>query len=45
MTRHPKGLVGVIAPWNYPLFLAVGDVIPALLAGNAVLSKADSRRR
>ncbi|CAM2898661.1 succinic semialdehyde dehydrogenase [Prescottella defluvii] len=39
----PKGLVGVIAPWNYPLFLAVGDVIPALLAGNAVLSKADSQ--
>jgi acyl-CoA reductase-like NAD-dependent aldehyde dehydrogenase len=33
----------VIAPWNYPLFLAVGDVIPALLAGNAVLSKADSQ--
>jgi len=43
VTRHPKGLVGVIAPWNYPLFLAVGDVIPALLAGNAVLSKADSQ--
>ncbi len=43
VTRHPKGLVGVIAPWNYPLFLAVGDVIPALIAGNAVLSKADSQ--
>lgn len=43
VTRHPKGLVGVIAPWNYPLFLAVGDVIPALVAGNAVLSKADSQ--
>jgi acyl-CoA reductase-like NAD-dependent aldehyde dehydrogenase len=41
--RHPKGLVGVIAPWNYPLFLAVGDVLPALVAGNAVLSKADSQ--
>lgn len=41
--RQPKGLVGVIAPWNYPLFLAVGDVIPALVAGNAVLSKADSQ--
>lgn len=41
--RHPKGLVGVIAPWNYPLFLAVGDVIPALVAGNAVISKADSQ--
>jgi acyl-CoA reductase-like NAD-dependent aldehyde dehydrogenase len=43
VTRHPKGLVGIIAPWNYPLFLAVGDVIPALVAGNAVLSKADSQ--
>jgi acyl-CoA reductase-like NAD-dependent aldehyde dehydrogenase len=43
VAHRPKGLVGVIAPWNYPLFLAVGDVIPALLAGNAVLSKADSQ--
>ena len=43
VAHHPKGLIGVIAPWNYPLFLAVGDVIPALLAGNAVLSKADSQ--
>jgi succinate-semialdehyde dehydrogenase / glutarate-semialdehyde dehydrogenase len=38
-----KGLIGVIAPWNYPLFLAVGDVIPALIAGCAVVSKADSQ--
>ncbi len=43
VAHRPKGLIGVIAPWNYPLFLAVGDVIPALLAGNAVLSKADSQ--
>jgi acyl-CoA reductase-like NAD-dependent aldehyde dehydrogenase len=43
VARRPKGVVGVIAPWNYPLFLAVGDVLPALLAGNAVLSKADSQ--
>ncbi len=40
---RPKGVVGVIAPWNYPLFLAVGDVIPALIAGNSVVSKADSQ--
>jgi succinate-semialdehyde dehydrogenase/glutarate-semialdehyde dehydrogenase len=40
---RPKGVVGVIAPWNYPLFLAVGDVIPALIAGNTVVSKADSQ--
>ncbi|HEX7740639.1 MAG TPA: succinic semialdehyde dehydrogenase [Marmoricola sp.] len=43
VAHRPKGLIGVIAPWNYPLFLAVGDVIPALIAGNAVISKADSQ--
>ena len=39
--HHPKGVVGVISPWNYPLTLAVGDAIPALLAGNAVVIKPD----
>ncbi|WP_458205006.1 succinic semialdehyde dehydrogenase [Haladaptatus sp. NG-SE-30] len=37
--HHPVGVVGVIAPWNYPLTLAVSDSIPALLAGNAVVLK------
>jgi succinate-semialdehyde dehydrogenase / glutarate-semialdehyde dehydrogenase len=42
--RHqPKGVVGVIAPWNYPMLLAIGDAIPALLAGNAVIVKPDSQ--
>ncbi|MFE9093365.1 succinic semialdehyde dehydrogenase [Streptomyces sp. NPDC007264] len=41
--RVPKGVVGVVSPWNYPLYLGVGDVLPALLAGNAVVSKADSQ--
>ena len=41
--RHPKGLVTVISPWNYPLSLAAGDSIPALLAGNAVLQKPDNQ--
>ena len=36
---RPHGLVGLITPWNYPFILAVGDAIPALLAGNAVLVK------
>ncbi|WP_433759395.1 succinic semialdehyde dehydrogenase [Nocardia sp. CA-135398] len=40
---QPKGVVGVIAPWNYPMFLAIGDSIPALLAGNAVVLKPASR--
>lgn len=37
----PKGVVGVLSPWNYPLTLAAGDTIPALMAGNAVLLKPD----
>ncbi|MCP2289567.1 succinic semialdehyde dehydrogenase [Nocardia amikacinitolerans] len=40
---HPKGVVGVIAPWNYPMVLSIGDSIPALLAGNAVVVKPDSQ--
>jgi len=35
----PRGVVGIISPWNAPLTLALGDAIPALLAGNAVLIK------
>ena len=38
---HPVGLCGFIVPWNYPLNLAVGDAIPALMAGNTVLLKPD----
>ena len=41
-THQPKGVVGIISPWNYPLTLAVSDAIPALLAGNAVVLKPDS---
>jgi succinate-semialdehyde dehydrogenase / glutarate-semialdehyde dehydrogenase len=36
---HPYPLVGVIAPWNFPLTLSMMDAIPALLAGCAVLVK------
>lgn len=39
--HYPLGVVGQISPWNYPLTLAVSDAIPALLAGNAVVSKPD----
>ena len=39
--RRPVGVVGVIAPWNYPLTLALADVLPALVAGNAVVLKPD----
>ncbi|GAA3158943.1 succinic semialdehyde dehydrogenase [Rhodococcus baikonurensis] len=40
---QPKGVVGVISPWNYPMTLAVSDAIAALLAGNAVVLKPDSQ--
>ena len=36
---QPKGLVGVIVPWNYPLYLAVGPLAGALAAGNRVMLK------
>ena len=35
----PYPLVGVIAPWNFPLLLALSDAVPALAAGCAVLVK------
>ncbi|MFE2132488.1 aldehyde dehydrogenase family protein [Streptomyces sp. NPDC059466] len=41
--RHPKGVVTVISPWNYPLSMAAGDAVPALLAGNAVVQKPDTQ--
>ena len=37
--RAPLGVVFVVAPWNYPYLTAVNAVIPALMAGNAVLLK------
>lgn len=39
----PRGVVGVISPWNYPLTLAVSDAIAALMAGNGVVIKPDSQ--
>jgi succinate-semialdehyde dehydrogenase / glutarate-semialdehyde dehydrogenase len=37
--HHPKGVVGFIAPWNYPLSMAASDSVPALIAGNSVILK------
>lgn len=39
--RVPRGVVGVISPWNYPLCIGITDLIPALLAGNGVVWKPD----
>ncbi|GGX85008.1 succinic semialdehyde dehydrogenase [Streptomyces hiroshimensis] len=41
--RHPRGVVGQIAPWNYPFELSVGDALPAFAAGNAVVMKPDTQ--
>lgn len=36
---QPKGVVGIIAPWNYPIFLSLGPLTAALAAGNNVMIK------
>ena len=36
---QPLGVVGVVVPWNYPLFLAIGPLVGALAAGNRVMIK------
>jgi benzaldehyde dehydrogenase (NAD) len=41
--RRPRGVVGVIAPFNFPLVLAMRAVAPALALGNAVVLKPDPR--
>ncbi|MDD9970028.1 MAG: aldehyde dehydrogenase family protein [Myxococcales bacterium] len=41
--REPLGVVLVLAPWNYPYLTSVNTVIPALLAGNAVILKHSSQ--
>ncbi|MFF4533823.1 succinic semialdehyde dehydrogenase [Streptomyces sp. NPDC001407] len=40
--RQPRGVVGQISPWNYPLELSVGDALPALVAGNTLVTKPDT---
>jgi coniferyl-aldehyde dehydrogenase len=39
VTYQPKGVVGVITPWNFPLYLALGPLVAALAAGNRVMIK------
>ena len=43
IVREPLGLVLVVAPWNFPYMTAVNTVVPALMAGNAVILKAASQ--
>src|SRR5438876_11911109 len=37
--REPVGVVGQVAPWNYPLMMAIWKIGPALAAGNTVVLK------
>ena len=39
VTYQPKGVVGVIVPWNFPIYLALGPLAAALAAGNRVMVK------
>lgn len=36
---QPLGVVGIIVPWNYPLYLAIGPIVAAIAAGNRVMVK------
>lgn len=35
----PRGVIGIISPWNFPLTMTLGEALPALMAGNAVIIK------
>jgi coniferyl-aldehyde dehydrogenase len=37
--QQPKGVVGIIAPWNYPVYLSVGPLCAAIAAGNRAMLK------
>ena len=39
MRPQPLGVIGIIVPWNYPLYLAIGPLVDALVAGNRAMVK------
>ena len=39
LVRRPYGVVAAIAPWNWPLLIAIWQIVPALRAGNTVVIK------
>ncbi|HNA98528.1 MAG TPA: succinic semialdehyde dehydrogenase [Marmoricola sp.] len=41
--RQPKGVVGIIGPWNFPFATGLSDAMPALMAGNGVVLKPDNK--
>lgn len=43
LNRVPKGVVGLITPWNYPLTMGICDGLAAIVAGNTIVHKPDSQ--
>ena len=41
--RRPKGVVGLISPWNFPFATSLSDAMPALIAGNGLVLKPDNK--
>jgi aldehyde dehydrogenase (NAD+)/succinate-semialdehyde dehydrogenase/glutarate-semialdehyde dehydrogenase len=41
--RVPKGVIGLISPWNFPFATSLSDMMPALVAGNGVVLKPDNK--
>jgi aldehyde dehydrogenase (NAD+)/succinate-semialdehyde dehydrogenase/glutarate-semialdehyde dehydrogenase len=41
--RRPKGIIGLISPWNFPFATSLSDAMPALIAGNGVVLKPDNK--
>ncbi|MHB1312892.1 MAG: aldehyde dehydrogenase family protein [Gemmatimonadaceae bacterium] len=39
LIKEPYGVMGIISPWNYPMFLPLSSALPSLLCGNAVVNK------
>lgn len=42
LQRHPMGVIAAIIPWNYPIAVLMRKILPALIAGNAVVVKPSS---
>ena len=36
---QPKGVIGIVSPWNYPLYLIIGPLVDAFVAGNRAMVK------
>jgi aldehyde dehydrogenase (NAD+)/succinate-semialdehyde dehydrogenase/glutarate-semialdehyde dehydrogenase len=41
--RVPRGIIGLISPWNFPFATSLSDAMPALIAGNGIVLKPDNK--